>query len=177
MERGERCRAIPSSRRVTARRHDWSALCWRLPELFTLWPNLQGSSSDQNRVHASLFSGRLRHSFDLKCNWHQRHFQRDPTKNTPCSLDALLFLIFLTYVSAVWTEIFITFCLLHLQPLTVDSCGLLFFSCFLFSFVKKTHKRKVGEDPAEISTCDISDWIGPFFVIVCVGSYSKHTPK
>lgn len=42
-------------------------------------------------------------------------------------------IVFFTDASAVWTEIFITFCLLLFKPLTVDSCGLIFVSCFFFA--------------------------------------------
>lgn len=111
--------------------NDRSALCWTLPELSIHFDQTCKVASPARITHTFLSSGRLRHSFDLKCNWYQRSFHQNPTKNTRCASDALEFW-FLGDVSAVWTEIFITFCLLHLQPLTVDSCGPSFFYVFFF---------------------------------------------
>lgn len=167
MERGERSGVIPSSRRVTVRRHDRSAPCWTLPELFkkgtpqytlTKFARFQLQSDTWTR----LSSGRLRHLFDLKCNWYQCNFQQNPTKTTHCSLDALLFCFFnLCICSMDWNIYYLLFVASPaFNSWFLWSILCLCFLFFYFLFKKKNHKRKVSKDPAEMY--DISDWIAPF---------------
>lgn len=158
-EHGQRSSVVPSSRRVAVRRPHRSAPCWTVPQLSEKrnttihFDQICKVPAPVRHMNTLLSSGRLRRSFDLKCNWYQRHFQASPTKTTHCSLDALLF-CFLTYVSAVWTEIFITFCLLHLQPLTVDSCGLLSFFMvhFILFFASKKPQKQSRRGPGRNMT-------------------------